>query len=154
MSSNHPNSLANLIPPVQKGDPGRPGAGRPKGSKSITDALRKLLDASASKLPMKGEIAEIAKQFNVTDVREVLALRMILLAFSKSPSASLAAIKEAIDRIEGQPKQNILITQKVDDATELTEETLHDIYEGRRDFEDVLQPTESIGGDIAITEKK
>lgn len=149
----NPNSLNNLKPPFEAGHPPTPGAGRPKGSKTITDALRKLLKSSAKKLPVKGEIAEIAEEFGITDVSEILALRMVLLAFSQSPATSLAAIKEAIDRIEGQAKQNISITQKVDDARKLTEEQLRDIYEGRSDFEDVLESTESVGGDSSSAEE-
>jgi hypothetical protein len=113
------------------------------------------LDASAKKLPIKGEIAEIAKQFGIKDVREVLALRMILLAFSKSPSASLSAIKEAIDRVEGQSKQNIVVTQnQVSDATELTEQQLQAIYEGRADFTTIARSTESVSGTAVATEKE
>jgi hypothetical protein len=153
MAQDNPNSLANLKPPFSKGHEPLAGCGRPKGSKTITDALRKLLNASAKKLPLKGEIAEIAEQFGVTDVREVLALRTVLLAFSKSPSASLAAIKEATDRTEGQSKQNIAITEKVDDAIKLNEQQLQDIYEGRADFEDVLESAESASGDIAAEDE-
>jgi hypothetical protein len=142
--SQHPNSLKNLVPFVKGGDiPKSPG--RPKGLVPVSLSLKRLLKTNLDNLPLEGELKMLVDKLGLKSVSEMMALKLVLLTFSQNPTASLSAIKEAMDRTEGQSTQNINITQ-TDDATELTTEQLEAIYEGRANFEDVLGTAESVSG--------
>ena len=100
----HPNSLKNLVP-WTKGC--NPGGGRPKGRASITHALKRLLKASKSNLPLSPELQALSESLGLKNISEILALRLLSLTFSENPNASLSAIKESIDRTEGKAEQPI-----------------------------------------------
>jgi hypothetical protein len=76
-------------------------------------------------------MAKIAAEFKLDKVSDVMALKMILLGFSKNPSASLSAIKESMDRTEGQAAQTINLLNDNLDFTKLTKEQLQLIAAGK-----------------------
>jgi hypothetical protein len=79
----------------KKGHPALPGAGRPPGSISITDALRRLMECTSPKLhPITGEKIKMRDEIGMA-------------AMKKALTGDTAAINLILDRLEGKvPQKN------------------------------------------------
>lgn len=79
----------------KKGHPPTPGAGRPRGSISITDALRRLMDLDSPKpCPMTGEVVKMRDEVGMA-------------AMYKALKGDVGAINLILDRLEGKlPTKN------------------------------------------------
>ena len=97
--ANNPNQMKNL----KHFQPGNPGGGRPKGSKSLTRILKEALEKELTLSDKKTGTKE-TKQ-----VSEWLVAAMVRDAVK----GDLKAIREVYDRIEGRP------VQKIDQKTSL-----------------------------------
>lgn len=95
----HPNSLKALEPGMFK--PGhKPKCGRPKGSVSITDSLRRSLCRIAEgKDP-------IDKRATSMPMRDWVGVALI----AKAASGDVAAIKELLNRVEGAVTEKMELT--------------------------------------------
>lgn len=98
----HPNSKKALeATQVKKGGPGKPGAGRPDGSRSLKDRLDKYLVLDVQTEMPNG---------TVQDIEYLDAIILSLMAEAKKGNTT--AIKELFDRKFGKEPEKIEIDDK------------------------------------------
>ncbi len=86
----------------KKGEKPPPGAGRPHGSVSLTDAIRRAAEMDFStKNPMTGHL-------ETKQVRDWIGIALA----GKAMKGDVAAIREALDRLEGKVKEKLEVTGK------------------------------------------
>lgn len=115
----HPNSLAALEPTKWKKGK-TPTGGRPKGSVSITDSLRRSLDRIAQGMD------PIDKRATSMPMRDWVGVALI----TKAASGDVSAIKELLNRIEGTVADKIEVTGKDGQSLQVGyDKRLSEVYE-------------------------
>ena len=103
--------------------PGNPGGGRPKGSKSLTKILKEALEKDLALKDSKTGIVE-TKQ-----ISEWLVAAMV----RDGIKGDLKAIREIYDRIEGKPLQKVNNVTSLDlsniDLSSLTDEQIQKLID-------------------------
>jgi hypothetical protein len=125
MAEQVPARNGGTLKRLEKGDPTNPGAGRPKGSVSLTTILDKILSGKI-KIQQGGEEVEITKL-------EALALGLVRDALQdEDPNIRHRALDRIADRLYGKPKQEIEQSGKFSigfDFEELTPDQAEKILE-------------------------
>ena len=121
-NGHHPNSLKNLKPYV-KGK--KPTGGRPKGSVSLTDAIRRAAERDYTAQD------PITKQMETKQIRDWVGIALA----GKAMKGDIPAIKEMMDRLEGKVKEKIEVTGKDGEPfTAQYDQRLLDIYDRLETF--------------------
>lgn len=95
---NNPNAIDNLVY-RQKGDPPLPGAGRPKGSRSLKTILREMLDLDPEEFLLVNEgdekVKKLLKSRNIQSAKDLINYRLIASATNGNLDAIKAVYKES-----------------------------------------------------------
>jgi len=105
----NPNPNQSGLKKTKKGDPGNPGAGRPKGAKTFDLQMLRCLEA----LEKQGKLPKTPRGEPLYNL--AMELTSVIFAKGVKHSDKLKAIDMAMDRIEGKAKQKI--EQTVEDVT-------------------------------------
>ncbi len=114
----------NLIP-FKKGQSGNP-KGRPKGAKSMTTRLKRILNR---KIKYQNPITEVEEEDKIIN-------HLVDVLISKALSGEDKALLEILNRIDGKVKEEIEVNKNLVD---LDEYSLEELQEKRKQLEEGLK---------------
>jgi hypothetical protein len=116
--------------PMKTGDPAPPNAGRKRGSISIPQTLRKILEVEVSLVNPLIEMSKVQARDDLDEkvqqktIREWMCIHLTCMAME----GNLKAMEMIMDRVEGKPSQSVEVSTKTIDIipTEISEKNATD----------------------------